>query len=106
MSERQRHPAENFENLALMDALGRYWPAATLDRLLADPGAFGRVRALYVNAHIGGRRGADFASGLVWRRLKDAGHRDEVAALYLLLVARYRDTRATPPASEDQGAQP
>ena len=74
------------------DAIGRRWEVALLDRLLSEAPVRDRVSDLYCNAYDDTRsEGFDFHAEVVWMCLKREFKRDEVVALYLLLVVRYRD---------------
>ena len=74
------------------DALRRRWDVSLLDRLLRESPVRQRVRDLYWVAYDDTRsEGFDFHPEVVWMCLKREFKRDEVVALYLLLVVRYRD---------------
>jgi hypothetical protein len=85
--------ADRFTAAAYTDAVGRQWSVSLLDRLLLEGSVRQKVSALYRNAYDDQRAGGfDFHPAEVWTWLKQDLRRDEVAALYLLLVVRYRDT--------------
>lgn len=77
---------------AYFDALGHRWETGRLDRLLSEAPVRQRVAHLYRNAYDEQGAFGDFSAGAVWSWLKGEFGREEVVALYLLLVTRYRDT--------------
>lgn len=79
-----------------VNAIGRRWDVDVLDRLLGQPAVCEAVRSLYINAHCNTDNGRDFSPGVIWSWLKGEYRRDEVVALYLLLVARFRDLMPAP----------
>ncbi|KQO76456.1 hypothetical protein [Methylobacterium sp. Leaf88] len=84
--------ADRFLAAAYTDAVGRRWDVTLLDRLLSEPPIRERVSNLYRDAFDDEREeGFDFHPITVWKLLKQGIKREEVVALYLLLVVRYRD---------------